>query len=182
MFAERGFAGATLDDVAEAAGFSKGAVYSNFKSKDELFYALMGERIEERVESATDAISHRSSAEAQSLEVGRRLTEKLTEQPEWHLLFIEFWARAVRDPELREEFARRRRPLRLSIAELVERAAAEHGVQLPISPESLATAVLALSNGLAIERLADPDSVPTELFGAVLNLMLGALDAGPSQS
>jgi AcrR family transcriptional regulator len=175
VFAQRGFSEATLDDVAETAGFSKGAVYSNFKSKDELFYALMTDRINERVESATEGIAQHTAAGAQAAEVGRRLTEKLAEQPEWHLLFIEFWARAVRDPQLRTEFARHRRPVRAPIAQLIQNTAADLNVELPIPAEQLAIAVLALSNGLAIEALADPEAVPPELFGTILNLMLGAL-------
>lgn len=174
VFAEQGFAAATLEDIAETAGFSKGAVYSNFTSKDELFYALMTERITERVNSATQGIAQESGAGAQALEVGRRLTEKLAEQPDWHLLFIEFWARAVRDPQLREEFARRRRPIRIPIVELIEKAADDLGVELPVPADHFAIAVLALSNGLAIESLADPASVPAQLFGTMLNLLLGA--------
>jgi AcrR family transcriptional regulator len=175
VFAQRGFSEATLEDVAETAGFSKGAVYSNFKGKDELFYALMTDRINERVRSATEGIAQHTAAGAQAAEVGRRITEKLAEQPDWHMLFIEFWARAVRDPQLREEFARHRRPVRAPIAELIQNAAADLNVELPVPAEQLAIAVLALSNGLAIEALADPESVPPELFGTILNLMLGAL-------
>lgn len=166
-----------MDEISEAAGFSKGAVYSNFTSKDELFYALMTERITERVETARDGFAQVPPGGAQAIEVGRRLTEKLAEQPEWHLLFIEFWARAVRDPKLREEFVQRRRPARIPITELIQKAADDAGVELPVPAEHLAIAVLALSNGLAIESLADPESVPPQLFGTVLNLLLGALVA-----
>lgn len=182
VFAARGFRDASLEEVAEAAGFSKGAVYSNFSGKDELFYALMTERITERVGSAAQGIEEEGDAGAQAVEVGRRLTEKLAEQPDWHLLFIEFWARAVRDPELRAEFARRRRPVRIPIAELIERATGDLALELPVPADDLAIAVLALSNGLAIERLADPESVPGDLFGVVLELLLAGLAAGADPS
>ena len=182
VFARRGFRDATLDEVAESAGFSKGAVYSNFKSKDELFYALMAERISERVESAAEAIQQETDAGSRAAEIGRRLTEKLAEQPDWQLLFIEFWSRAVRDPEMRVEFARRRRPLRVPIAALIQQAADDLDVELPVPADHLAVAVLALSNGLAIESLADPGSVSSELFGTVLNLLLAGLTAGPAVS
>ena len=109
--------------------------------------------------------------------MGRRLTNKLAQQPDWHLLFIEFWARAVRDPELRKEFVRHRRPVREPIAQLIQQAADDLGVELPLPADHLAIAVLALSNGIAIESLADPESVPPELFGTMLNLLLGGLAA-----
>ena len=78
---------------------------------------------------------------------------------------------------LREEFARRRRPVRTSIAQLIQKAADDMGVDLPIPAEHLAVVVLELSNGLAIESIADPGSVPSELFGSILGLLQTALAA-----
>ncbi len=96
-------------------------------------------------------------------------------QADWQLLFIEFWARAVRDPNLREEFARQRRAARELIARFIEQQAARPGVDLPAPSAQLAIAVLALSNGIAIEHLADPETVDRSVFGATLGLLLGGL-------
>jgi AcrR family transcriptional regulator len=173
VFAERGYDRATLDDVAAAAGLTKGAVYSSFAGKDELFYALMAERIGERLALVTEAVDHRSSPEALTSEVGDGLVGLISNQADWHLLFIEFWGRAVRDPSLRQEFALHRRAARAAIARFLEQQAAHVGVDLPAPAEQLAVAVLALSNGIAIEQLADPKTVDPSTFGVILGLLLG---------
>lgn len=179
VFADRGYDRASLDDVAAAAGLTKGAVYSSFASKDELFYALMAERIDERLELVAEAVDRQSTPEGMTSDAGSRLVELISSQADWHLLFIEFWARAVRDPSLREGFARHRRAARDVIARFLERQAAEVGVELPIPADQLAVAVLALSNGITIEQLADPDGVDPSTFSVILGLLLHGL-RGPT--
>jgi len=178
VFAERGYDRASLDDVAAAAGLTKGAVYSSFAGKDELFYALMSERIDERLKLATAAVQRESPAEGEvsageiTREAAAGLAGLMESQADWHLLFIEFWARAVRDPALREEFALHRRAAREVIARFLEQQATQAGVELPAPAEQLAVAVLALSNGIAIEHLADPDTVDPKILGTILSLLL----------
>jgi AcrR family transcriptional regulator len=173
VFAERGYEATTLEDVAAAAGFSKGAVYSNFASKQELFLALMRERIEERLDAVRDVAEQAGSATERIARAGSELAELLARQPEWHLLFLEFWARAIRDPQLRRELAAGRRPMRELIARLLDEQASGLGVELPAPSDALAVIVLALSNGLAIERLADPETVDPGLYATALGLVLG---------
>ncbi len=175
VFAERGYDGASLDDVAVAAGLTKGAVYSSFASKEELFYALMRDRIRERLELVTKAVERQETVRDIARDAGGALAELISSQAEWHLLFIEFWARAVRDPELRDEFARERRSARGVIASLLQEQAADANIELPAPAEQLAVAVLALANGIAIEQLADPDGVDASTFGVILGLLLDGL-------
>jgi len=175
VFAERGYDRASLDDVVAAAGLTKGAVYSSFASKDELFYALMRERIGERLELVAEAAERQSTVEDVTRDAGGALAKLISSQADWQLLFIEFWARAVRDPDLREEFARERRSARGLIARVLEERAAEAKINLPAPAEQLAVAVLALSNGVAIEHLADPDTVDASTFGVILGLLLDGL-------
>jgi len=172
VFAELGYDRASLDDVAAAAGLTKGAVYSSFAGKDELFFALMTERIGERLALVTNAVEHRSTPAELTSEVGGGLVGLISSQADWHLLFIEFWARAVRDPNLREDFARHRRAARAAIASFLEQQAAQLGAELPASADQLAVAVLALSNGIAIEQLADPETVDPSTLGVILGLLL----------
>jgi AcrR family transcriptional regulator len=177
VFAERGYDRASLDDVAAAAGLTKGAVYSSFAGKDELFYALMAERIGERLALVAEAIDRQSTPETMTSDAGSQLVGLISSQADWHLLFIEFWARAVRDPSLREDFARHRRAAREVIARFLEQQAAEVGVDLPAPADQLAVAVLALSNGIAIEHLADPENIDPLIFGVILSLLLQGLGA-----
>jgi AcrR family transcriptional regulator len=175
VFAQRGYDRASLDDVAAAAGLTKGAVYSSFAGKDDLFYALMRERIDERLALVTEAVERQATVLDIARDAGSGLAQLMSSQRDWHLLFIEFWARAVRDPELHAEFARERRSVRGLIAQFLEARAVEAEINLPAPAEQLAVAVLALSNGIAIEHLADPDTVDPSTFVVILGLLLDKL-------
>ena len=176
VYVERGYDGASLERVAEAAGFSKGAVYSNFAGKDELFFALIASRIDEG-RGAVGAISKRrakgSGAANRTIEakaVGRELRAFGEADPEWQLLTLEFWLRCVRNEKLRAQFAEKRRAWRAGIADDVESRATEMGVRIGRAEAmDLATTVLALSNGLGLEGLIDPKAAPPRLFGELMS-------------
>jgi AcrR family transcriptional regulator len=189
VFTERGYDRASLEQVAALAGFSKGAVYSNFTSKNELFLALMDQQVRARITHARDALQHPPQDASAGRLVGDRLTAALTEDPAWQLLFLDYVQRAVRDPgvreEFREEFSRHRRHVRQLIADAIrEFTSAPHAnakagsgptaTSSALDADALATTILALSNGLAIERFADPDGVPEQLLGHVLQILQSA--------
>ncbi len=175
VFAKHGYDRASLDDVAAAAGLTKGAVYSSFASKDELFYALMREHIDERLVFVSSALSLESTVANATRDAATGLGELISSEADWQLLFIEFWVRAVRDPNLRAEFARQRRAARELIARFVEQHAARLGFELQAPADQIAVAVLALTNGIAIEQLADPEAVHPSLFASTLGLLLEGL-------
>ena len=172
VFAAKGYASSSVDDIARQAGLTKGAVYSNFDSKDDLFFALLGEQVAARIALVEALPAAPEPAEDWLRAVGAALTEAMYRQPEWHLLFVEFWQRSIRDPEARERFVPHRRRLHDLIAATILRRSEELGFGLPMDPDRLATAILGFSNGLAIEYLLDPDSVQRDLFGEVLVSML----------
>jgi AcrR family transcriptional regulator len=175
VFAERGYDRASLDEVATAAGLTKGAVYSSFAGKDDLFYALMRERIDERLALVTEAVERQATVSDMTRDAGSGLAQLMSSQRDWHLLFIEFWARAVRDSSLHNEFVHERRSVRGLIAQFLEAQAQQAEVNLPAPADQLAVVVLALSNGIAIEHLADPDTVDPSTFGVALGLLLDRL-------
>ena len=171
VFASRGFDGASLDDVAAAGGLTKGAIYSSFASKDELFFAVIEDRLAERLKLLASDLDEKSSPARRLNGVVERLAEILTSEREWNLLFIEFWARTVRDPGSRKEWAKHRRLARKLVADSLQQAAGT-GVALSATPDDLAVAVIALSNGIAMEHLADPGSADPALFAKALMLLL----------
>lgn len=183
VFAERGYDGASLDDVAAAAGLTKGAVYSGFSSKDELFFALVAERLDQRLQVVADAAGSQRSLRELFDDAEDDLATLFTSQRDWQLLFIESWARAMRDPSRREEWARHRRAARAVIADFLERQAALTRVELPAPADDLAVAAIALSNGIAMEHIADPDTADPALFSRMLGLLLDAAPApAPSRN
>jgi AcrR family transcriptional regulator len=154
VVARRGFHAATVDEIAKEAGFSIGALYSNFDGKDDLFLAVFDGHMrwfEERLEAA-----------AGSPDAGRAFgewMESLTEDPEQLLIFIEFWAYAVRKPKLRRNFAARLAEIRTAVAEALDQRAAATGTQLQVPADTLALVLLAIVRGLGLEKLADPEAV-----------------------
>jgi AcrR family transcriptional regulator len=171
-FAAKGFDGVSLDQIAGAAGFSKGAVYSNFATKSDLFLALMDESVSTHLAAAREA-GVTTEGEARSVVV-RRLASRLNAQfagdDEWQLLLIEFWMRAMRDDTVREPFREYRRRFRRVIADEFERVLP--GGDTVLSSLEVATSVLALTHGIAIERMLDPEAVGDNLFGALLERVI----------
>ncbi len=172
VFGERGIEAASVDDVAAAAGLTKGAVYSNFRSKSELVLALMEEHVVERQRSATEAFDTSDTGEALR-DAGARLVAAIHTDAKWQRLLIEYAVRAHRDPEIRDALRDRRRQLRAALAGLIERIAERHGLALSFNPDESAVVILALSNGFAVEGSIDDDAVPDDLFGRVLAVLAG---------
>ena len=171
VFAEHGFDTANLDQVAAAAGLTKGAIYSNFTSKDDLFYAMMTDQVSVRMESIRTALAARTADahKPQDLrDIGGLLTEAFTEQREWRLVFLDFWRRAVRDDDVRARFIAHRRTVRDAIADSVRQILGGDPPVGDFTVDDVVTVVLALSNGLAIEQYVDSSTVSGDLFGRVL--------------
>lgn len=176
VFARRGFHGASVEEIAEEAGFSTGALYSNFSGKEDLFLALLDEEIAEDVRKYGDIFERARDLDEQARGGADEWMRELQRDPEHFALFIEFWAYAARDPELRRRFATRFGAFREAFGRMVETGAADLGVELePGVAQQLGTVVNALGNGMALEKIADPDAVPDELLGSVLSFLFQAL-------
>lgn len=174
VFTSRGYEGASVDLVAAAAGLTKGAVYSSFSGKDELFFALVADRLDQRLAVVADAADGQRDLRQLFDDAESDLAALFTTQRDWQLLFIECWARAMRDPGRRAEWARQRRAARAVIADFFERHAAATGTPLPVSAADLALAAMALSNGFAMEYIADPESTDPGLFARILGQLVTA--------
>jgi AcrR family transcriptional regulator len=168
-FASEGFAGATIDMIADAAGFTKGAVYSNFGSKDDLFFALLDAQITARA-ALIEQVGASQGPESAPAAVGKALMQAIHENTDYQLLFIEYWLRAARDPQIRARFAKHRRALIDQTMKAVIDPAVLAGTGL--SPEALTTLLIALMNGFAIEEIVAPGTVPPDLLGAVLESLI----------
>jgi len=179
VFARRGYHQATVEEIAAEAGFSTGAVYSNFSGKEELFLSLADRQVSARVaeiESVADAAEREGDAGAEAAAQFRTFLER---DPDWPLLFYEFWSLSVRNRDLQGELAKRRDAIRDALADTLERVAVKHGFELRFPPQALATAIAASLNGLAFERAADPDALPDEVFAEFVTAVLGCAIAAP---
>src|SRR4029453_13277438 len=106
--AGRGFHAATVDEVAEAAGYTKGAVYSNFATKDELFLALLDQRVAAQLRQAEALYAIESSQELRAA-MGGRTEQEFAAARDFGVLMAEFSLYAMRNPAAQAELAKRYR-------------------------------------------------------------------------
>ncbi len=173
-FASSGFHGASVEEIASRAGFSTGALYSNFDGKEDLFLELMEREIDEHSREIAQAVAKRPSVSERATGGARRWMMMIEREPELLLLFMEFWAYGVRDAEVRPKVAARFAQVRRLLTRLIEDGVREFELELALPAEHLAIAVDALADGIARQRLADPSAVPDELMGDVLALLFSA--------
>jgi len=182
VFAERGFHDASIDEIAERAGYSKGAVYWHFASKDDLFLALIEERVDRPTREMIELLQSAPAELDMAPEASRRFATLLAAQRDWLLLDNEYWSQAVRDPDLRRSYAKRRRELRAALGSaLAARAGTLGAPQIGIDPERVATAIMALSIGLAQQALVDRRAVPADLLGETIVLIYRGLLASTEE-
>lgn len=171
VFAERGYHAASVDEVAEAAGFSTGALYSNFEGKEDLFLEVLERQIERQSVEIADSIADVPTIEERTRTGAAQWVAYVEREPRTIMLFMEFWAYAVRNPAVRTRFASRYARVREAMTAMIERSARELDVQLKLPAEELAVVLDALADGFALQQLADPDAVPGDLFGKALMML-----------
>lgn len=171
-FAERGFHGTSVDQIAEAAGFTKGAVYANFGSKDELFLALLDRHTEQEVQAFTPQEGQTLDLETLIQVQEAAFVDATEDERRWSLLTLEFYLYAMRVPAVREKVALRYQALREQLAAAFEAHFQANGEQPRLSPEVLAWVMLGLASGLNLQADLDPERVPRHLFRQVTNVLL----------
>jgi AcrR family transcriptional regulator len=173
-FASGGFNGTSVEEIASRAGFSTGALYSNFDGKEDLFLVLMEREIDEHAREIAEAVRERASVAERATGGARQWMTMIEREPELLLLFTEFWAYGVRDAGVRPKVAARFAQIRRLLTKLIEDGVREFELELALPAEQLAIAVDAIADGIARQRLADPSAVPDELMGNVLALLFAA--------
>jgi len=177
VFAERGFHGATLDQIADAAGFSKGAVYSNFASKEELFIALIDEHGRALIKEFGDAASAGEQDPASLIERLSDVYKRRNAKPETWALWTEFTLFAIRNPHLRKRLVEGSRATQAMVIDLVEQHASQSGVNPPLPHLHIALIYSAIFQGLWQPSAVDPEGVPGEMFAEAIVFIRQAIEA-----
>jgi AcrR family transcriptional regulator len=180
VYARRGFGGATLDEVAAEAGFTKGAVYGHFGSKENLLLALMEEHLAEQVAEQIALFDSGRTTWERPLAGSDRWMEDLDRDPDGFRLFVELWTQAQRDERLRERLAGGFHLLRTTFMRFAADGAADAGLQPPPDASEqlqFANVMLGLGIGLAMLKLTEPDTVPASLLGAVLSVLIRTIES-----
>ena len=171
VFSRRGYHGAVLDEIAEQAGYTIGAIYSNFSTKHELFLAVLEDHVGARIDELARALEQASTSDA-AIELSAADTVRhLRDDPTWLPLFIEYWSEAMREPAVRERFTEYQLETRRRLTELIGDWARKNDRQLPLDPDDLAVIVKALTNGIALEQMAAPGTIDDDLLMRALQLL-----------
>jgi AcrR family transcriptional regulator len=186
VFARRGYQQAGVDEIADAAGYSKGALYWHFSGKDDLLLALLEERIDAPTREMVALLESAPPERDMSVEASREFARRLSRRRDAVLLEREYWSLAIRDPELRARYAERQTELRGALARALEARARHLGTpDLPMPADDVARIVMSIIGGLAVDELIEPGSVRPELLGETLALIYAGLVAraqGPAAS
>jgi AcrR family transcriptional regulator len=161
VFVERGYHATTLDEIAEAAGFTKGALFSRFEGKADLFLALYQARIAERIDELGSLPRGRGHRTPEA--ITRQWLARLRGDEAWSLLVLEFRVAVAREPGPLARYRAIHERLVAAMAEIIGRDFAAAGLEGALTPAEAARAGMALANGLLLEQLASPDALPADL-------------------
>ena len=167
VFEEKGYHAATVDEMAERAGYSKGVVYSQFGSKSDLFLALLARRVEQRARENLEIAMSVTGPEGLR-DVIARQEQRLPEDRRWNLLVLEFRVYAARMPELNERYIEIHERTVAGIARVIQLAFDRGQVEPAFAPQQLARLILAIATGYVLEDLAYPGPLPFDPYRASL--------------
>jgi AcrR family transcriptional regulator len=170
VFARRGFEGASLDEIAEAAGFTRGAIYSNFGSKEDLMLAVVERYNETLVEAFSDTLGRATdiSQEEMTVSAAALWRDLIRRDPNLTALNLEFRLRALRNPAFRARFLELMHENDKRIADLIAREAKTYGIRLKYDPADLAQILNAATVGMS--ELAGVDVEQAERYDHLIEM------------
>jgi AcrR family transcriptional regulator len=178
VFLRWGLQGSSVEEIAAEAGYTRGAFYSNFKSKDELFVELLQDRVYRRYAQLAEQTQEQPGTPRERLRWGIERIREMYEEEEGTWLFrlwLECLTQAARDDEFRKLAATFWSGNRGLVAGRFGEIYKEAGVKAPIPPDQLATAMIALDIGLVVQHLVDPDAVSLDVYVPLYDLLFGRL-------
>jgi len=176
-FARDGYEAARLEDIAAQAGYTRGAFYANFDSKEDIFFALLEQWVAQRI-SEVNVLLRRHDNPQQRLRALRQHYAEIAQDRRLALLSLEFKLFAVRHPEAHARLRARQRGLRSCGGDILRRVMKSLGRSLPISSAAAATALGAFSHAMLLEHLVDSNSLTDAEIRNLLGLFFDAVVAG----
>jgi AcrR family transcriptional regulator len=177
IFARDGFDAAKLEEIAAEAGYTRGAFYANFDTKEGLFFALLEREIKARIEAVRKHVANYQEP-SQKLRALRDLWLDMSLDRRWGVLSLEFKLFAVRHPEVRARLAAMHRKLVTSAVEILDDVMHEVGRELPVSAYAAGKALYALSSSLTVEHMLDRTAMPEDAVRTIMLSLFDALTAG----
>jgi len=174
IFAKNGFEAARLEDISAGAGYTRGAFYANFESKEDIFFALFEEWVKERIDSLTEALS-RHTDPLEKLAALRKHYAQQAKDRRLVLISLEFKLFALRHPEAQTRLQKRHRRIRACFGELFSELLRPLGKTLPIANPAASTCLGAVAQGLLLEHLVDPKTLSDSDVRHVLGLFFDSI-------
>ena len=173
VFAQRGFEGASLEEIAETAGYTRGAIYKNFESKEELFLAVLDRRTAAQLDAFSAAFEREGAAAATDPVKMADAWWTAIVDPAWATLDLEFRLYALRNARVRKRLAAHERKLTKLVADFIAEETTALGIAINMSPSELAAIVVPATQGFA--QFALMDAGERETYAAFLDLLLRAV-------
>jgi AcrR family transcriptional regulator len=174
IFARAGFEAARLEDIASGAGYTRGAFYANYESKEDIFFALLEQWVQQRIDSVTAVLrKHRNPED--KLAALRKHYAEIAKDRRLVLIAMEFKLFALRHPEAHARLRDSHRRMRAKWAELMHGVLREFGRTLPISYPAVSASFFALAQGLLLEQLVDPRTLSESDVRHVLGLFFDSI-------
>jgi AcrR family transcriptional regulator len=167
IFARDGFDAAKLEEIAAEAGYTRGAFYANFASKEDLFFALLEGEISSRINTVEQMTRRVQDPEAK-LRAFREFFLTICQDRRWSLLALEFKLFAVRHPEVKARLAAMNRRLVKPRIGILRDIMEGTGRKLPIPPTALAISLSAVTNALGLEHMLDRNLMPEASLKQIL--------------
>jgi AcrR family transcriptional regulator len=168
--------GASIDRIAEEAGYTKGAFYANFASKEELFLVVLEQKFAAELERLEAAIAGVGEPADQARQAAEDFLAYVDRDPQWPRLYQEFATHAARNESFRAELAERQRALRRRMAEVFARWATAFGVQPALPHTDIAAMTFFMADGFLLDRIIDP-TLDDGLYATMVEVFLHGLMA-----
>jgi AcrR family transcriptional regulator len=167
LFCRGGLEQTSVDQIAQHAGYTKGAFYSNFKSKEELFLALLDQKFGEEIQRIEETLTTDTTPDEAVRHAGEDFMRFMRSDPEWERLYLEFVAHAVRNDDFRQELLTRCRAMDERLEEVYARWAKEIGITPPIPLADITQITSIMADGFLLRQQIDP-KIGAGLYGTML--------------
>ena len=174
LFCRSGLEQASVEEIATDAGYTKGAFYSNFKSKEELFLAMLDEKFGEHLERIEAALRTDETPDEAARHAGEEFLRFVHSDPEWERLYLEFIAYSARNDEFRQEVLTRCRAMDEGLERVYGRWADEIGITTPIPIADITRMTSIMADGFLLRQQLDPE-LDDELYGTMLAVFMHGL-------
>lgn len=175
VFCRYGLEASSIDQVAQEAGYTKGAFYANFKSKEELFLVMLDERFARELERLDHMLAGTSEPLEEAMAAAADFIHFASDD-DWPRLYFQFVAHAVRDDEFREELATRMQAMRARLTELFSRWKENFGKEPPIPQEDITAMTCFMADGFLVDRIMEPE-LSESLYTTMIGVFMRGLEA-----